>query len=357
DQFSQNDVIVDGSSVMDVGDNTVLGVVVSQPGTDTPVEGNVVEDALHQTIQEDGQTQISNITLGVVNVPTVSGNQRDNAISVRLTGIQPSEWTLQQDISFRNNMSEAIVQFCNQSDARLASCGLTRDQLNDIDFLNIQILPNSPTQDGEDSILSFFVYLPGGATMSSDLLNTIYTSSPNVISQPSVLNTTMSQNPVLTADQTVNLVQLTVNGLYPTQDVRLDVETTIANRLNAYCHNSGAVICPTNGTFTKVDVLVQIGPATGSVSFVVLDPQIGSSVPANGVQNAISGEFISDLLGLAFTVPVPQENIDNAINVVLKDFQADQWSLRDELFRGNMAEEIKAFCIMSTYHRDICNIS
>ncbi|CAB4029120.1 Hypothetical predicted protein, partial [Paramuricea clavata] len=202
---------------MDVGDNTVLGVVVSKPGTDTPVEGNVVEDALHQTIQEDGQTQISNLTLGVVNVPTVSDNQRDNAISVRLTGIQPSEWTLQQDISFRNNMSEAIVQFCNQSDARLASCGLTRDQLNDIDFLNIQILPNSPTQDGEDSILSFFVYLPGGATMSSDLLNTIYTSSPNVISQPSVLNTTMSQNPVLTADQTVNLVQLTVNGLNPTQ--------------------------------------------------------------------------------------------------------------------------------------------
>ncbi|CAB4038878.1 Hypothetical predicted protein, partial [Paramuricea clavata] len=110
-------------------------------------------------------------------------------------------------------------------------------------------------------------------------------------------------------------------------------------------------------TFTKVDVLVQIGPATGSVSFVVLDPQIGSSVPASGVQNAISGKFISDLLGLAFTVPVPQENIDNAINVVLKDFQADQWSLRDELFQRNMAEEIKAFCIMSTYHRDICNIS
>ncbi|CAB3980486.1 Hypothetical predicted protein [Paramuricea clavata] len=319
---------------MDAGDNTVLGVVVSQPGTDTPVEGNVVKDALHQTIQEDGQTQISNLTLGIVNVPTVSDNQRDNAISVRLTGSQRSEWTLQQDISFRNNMSEAIAQFCGQSDARLASCNLRRNQLNEINFQNIEILPHSPTQDADDSVLSFFVSLPDGATMPSDILNYIYSSSPNVISQPTVLNTTMSQNPVLTADQTENLVQLTINGLNPTQDVRLDVETTIANRLNAYCHNSGAVICLTNGTFTKNDVLVQIDPAAGNINFVVLNPQIGSSVPASSVQNAISGEFMSDLLGLAFTVPVPQENIDNAINVVLKEFQADQLSSTFEM-KGN----------------------
>ena len=76
---------------MPSGNNTVLGVVVNQPGTVTPVESSVVGDALHQTIQEDGQTQITNLTLGVVNAPTVSDNQRDNAISVRLTGTQPSE--------------------------------------------------------------------------------------------------------------------------------------------------------------------------------------------------------------------------------------------------------------------------
>jgi hypothetical protein len=57
--------------------------------------------------------------------------------------------------------------------------------------------------------------------MPSDLLNTIYSSSPNVVSQPNVLSTTMSQNPVLTADQTENLVQLTVNGLDPTQVYRV----------------------------------------------------------------------------------------------------------------------------------------
>jgi hypothetical protein len=50
DQFSQTDVLVDGSSVMDAGSNTVLRVVVNQPGTVTPIESNVVEDALHQTI-------------------------------------------------------------------------------------------------------------------------------------------------------------------------------------------------------------------------------------------------------------------------------------------------------------------
>jgi hypothetical protein len=92
DQFSQIDVMVDGSSVMDAGrSNTVVGIVVNQPGTVTPVESSVVEDALHQTIQEDGQTQITNLTIGVVNAPTVSDNQRDNAISVRLTGTQPSK--------------------------------------------------------------------------------------------------------------------------------------------------------------------------------------------------------------------------------------------------------------------------
>jgi hypothetical protein len=84
--------MVDGSSVMDAGSsNTVVGIVVNQPGTVTPVESSVVGDALHQTLQEDGQTQISNLTLGVVNAPTVSDNQRDNAISVGLTGTQPSE--------------------------------------------------------------------------------------------------------------------------------------------------------------------------------------------------------------------------------------------------------------------------
>jgi hypothetical protein len=51
--------------------------------------------------------------------------------------------------------------------------------------------------------------------MPSDLLSIIYCLSPKVIFQPNEINTTLSQNPVLTADQSENLVQLTVNGFDP----------------------------------------------------------------------------------------------------------------------------------------------
>jgi hypothetical protein len=90
-EFSENDVIADSSSVVGAGNDTVMSVVVNEPGTSTPVKNNIVEDALINTIQEDPNSEISNLTLGVVNVPTVSDEQSNNAISVRLTGTQASE--------------------------------------------------------------------------------------------------------------------------------------------------------------------------------------------------------------------------------------------------------------------------
>lgn len=75
----------------------------------------------------------------------------------------------------------------------------------------MRTLPNSPTQDGTDAVLSFFVDLPGGVTMPSDLLQSIFIASPNVISQPTTINTTTSQNPDLTTAERENLVQLTIN--------------------------------------------------------------------------------------------------------------------------------------------------
>jgi hypothetical protein len=57
--------------------------------------------------------------------------------------------------------------------------------------------------------------------MPSDLLDIIYSSSPNVISQPTVLNTTMSQNPSLKEGEIENLVPLTVNGRDPTQVIHV----------------------------------------------------------------------------------------------------------------------------------------
>lgn len=88
-----------------------------------------------------------------------------------------------------------------------------------MDFQNIQILSNSPTQDGNDALLSFFVDLPDGTTMPSELLSSIYMSaSPPVITQHNnTLNTTSSQfeNPTLTPDQEANLVELTIVGGSP----------------------------------------------------------------------------------------------------------------------------------------------
>ena len=48
--------------------------------------------------------------------------------------------------------------------------------------MNVQTLPESPTQDGNDTILSFFVNLPGG-TMPLETLTIIFVSSPTIITQ------------------------------------------------------------------------------------------------------------------------------------------------------------------------------
>ena len=86
-----------------------------------------------------------------------------------------------------------------------------RQQMDQIDFQNTHILPNSPKQDNSDAVLSFFVDLPGGRTMSPDLLSSIYSISPNVISRPTTV-ISKSQNANLTSEQIENLVQLTVDG-------------------------------------------------------------------------------------------------------------------------------------------------
>ena len=75
---------------MDVGSNTVLGVVVNEPGTNKPLQNSIVEDGLDKTIEENAQSEISSLTLGVVNVPTVSQEQRDDAVNISLTGFQAS---------------------------------------------------------------------------------------------------------------------------------------------------------------------------------------------------------------------------------------------------------------------------
>ena len=90
DEFSENDVIVN-NSVMAVGGNTVLSIVVNEPGEDNPVPKNIVQDAMYQSIQEDATTKITGLRLALVNEPEVSNVQRANAINVSLTNTQGSE--------------------------------------------------------------------------------------------------------------------------------------------------------------------------------------------------------------------------------------------------------------------------
>jgi hypothetical protein len=54
--------------------------------------------------------------------------------------------------------------------------------------------------------------------------------------------------------------------------------------------------------FTKDDIRVVIHRNNGSVSFVVTDPDTGSTLPVNQIQEAISGIFNSIIYGLRLTV-------------------------------------------------------
>ena len=90
DEFSGNDVIVN-NSVVEVGGNTVLSIVVNEPGEDNPVPKNIVQDAMYQSIQEDATTNITSLQLALVNEPEVSIIQRANAINVSLTNTRVNQ--------------------------------------------------------------------------------------------------------------------------------------------------------------------------------------------------------------------------------------------------------------------------
>ena len=69
---------------MGAGQNTKIYVVVNEPGENNAVPKNIVEDALYETLQEDNRTAITNLPLAIVNTPTISNTERENALRVRL---------------------------------------------------------------------------------------------------------------------------------------------------------------------------------------------------------------------------------------------------------------------------------
>ena len=91
DEFQNTDIIVDPESVMGANQSTKIYVVVNEPGEKNAVPKNIVEDALYETLQENNRTAITNLQLAIVNVPTISNTERENALRVRLHNTQANE--------------------------------------------------------------------------------------------------------------------------------------------------------------------------------------------------------------------------------------------------------------------------
>ena len=83
-EFQDSDVIVDLDSVMAAGENTVFNIIVTEPGENTSIAANIVEDALYQSIQDNGRTDETSLQLAFVNAPIISPTERENALRVRL---------------------------------------------------------------------------------------------------------------------------------------------------------------------------------------------------------------------------------------------------------------------------------
>ena len=93
--FTDADVIVQPYSLSEDGPNTVVNIIVNEPGQNNAVPYNIVADALYQTLQEDNKTVLTNLTLAIVNAPVVSIAEQENALSVLLPNTAVNEVSVQ----------------------------------------------------------------------------------------------------------------------------------------------------------------------------------------------------------------------------------------------------------------------
>ncbi|XP_028416182.1 uncharacterized protein LOC114539806 [Dendronephthya gigantea] len=302
-KFTEDDVDVITNSVAADGTDTKVSIVVNEPGTTTPISSAVVEDGLHRSFSLDDTSTISSLTLQLAsdNVPVVSPEQKNQAITVRLLNTQVDKWQ-DYETSFRENMSSAISQFCGKDNLRLDLCQLKSDEIAGIKLDIVKILPDSPVQNGTDLILSFFVELPSG-TMPLDLLTTIFSCpSKNILSRANMIVQKMISNPTLSEEERKNLIPLSI-GSNTTQNVRLDVKVSIAHELREYCSNdSEAKLCPKSRNFTKEDIRVFIHINNSTVNFVAINNDTGSAVQSRLIRGAIGGKFESQLCKIPLSI-------------------------------------------------------
>ena len=88
-----------------------------------------------------------------------------------------------------------------------------REDLEGLTYLNIELLPNSPSQNGSDSVLAFFVDLPSsGGTLPKHILASIFSiEKNNILSLPSSLQTPLQLTQTSTPTNTGSLVELTIH--------------------------------------------------------------------------------------------------------------------------------------------------
>ena len=107
-KFKDSDVIVQSDSLMEAGSNTVVNVIVNEPGQNKAVPDNIVENALYQSLQEDDKTVLTNLTLAIVNATNVSVAERENALSVRLPNTTVNEVSVENITNFLKFVSCSV---------------------------------------------------------------------------------------------------------------------------------------------------------------------------------------------------------------------------------------------------------
>ncbi|XP_046852402.1 uncharacterized protein LOC124445696 isoform X2 [Xenia sp. Carnegie-2017] len=335
--FNESDITIDTDALTSVGGRAVLEISVNKPGTTDPVEKTLVEEALSQPLRGNNlQLTLSEPIRNIASHP--------NAITLRLRNFNRLQWTPSLEVSFRYNVSKAVIGFCN---LRLNLCNFTRNEVNNINFRNVEILTGSPLQNGVDSLLSFFILQPEGSTLSPVVLATIVELVRVLPNSYSVETPAVNVN--LSQLQESNLVNLLIldNRTINDEALKLDIEISIAKRLNTYCFNRNASeVCSSDKNFTLNEIITQID-TSNVIRFVVLNPVTTNPISSKNVQEAINGSFTSDIFKLRLSItipPLPDPDAANAVSILLKDFTASEWSTRDLVFRQKMAEQINVFC-------------
>ena len=108
-----------------------------------------------------------------------------------------------------------------------------RNDLNNLTSSNIHLLPDSPTQDGIDSILMFYAELPNGRILPKHILGTIFAKQQEqILSLPSDVEdlddilVPVGERENLTVQQRENRVPISVLNL-PVRRVSVKSELSL----------------------------------------------------------------------------------------------------------------------------------